>query len=133
MADLVASYGSATIDALVAEHAEDVSDAGIFLRTSGPIPVGKLVDFARDHSDPAVMAVSLGALRGKSVKTDETLAIYEKHMNHANAAVSDLLLSPRLRQTGAVQDRGPLERWGHARVEDLRPELCGMPAGTVSP
>ena len=51
--------------------------------------IGKLTDLARDNGDPAVMAAALRALRGKALKTPETLAIYEMHLDHANDAVKN--------------------------------------------
>jgi hypothetical protein len=51
--------------------------------------MGKLADLARDNGDPAVMAAAIAALRGKALKTPETLAIYETHLDHGNDAVKN--------------------------------------------
>jgi hypothetical protein len=51
--------------------------------------MGLLVDLARDQADPAVLAATLGALRGKGLKSTEALTIYEKNLNHANDGVKN--------------------------------------------
>lgn len=43
--------------------------------------LGKLLEIARANTNPAIVAAALGALKTKEVKTEEALAVYEKHLD----------------------------------------------------
>jgi serine/threonine protein kinase len=51
--------------------------------------IGKLAEFARDHSDAMVVAASLAAMKRAGAKDSDSLAIYEKQLDHAEDRVKD--------------------------------------------
>lgn len=73
--------------------------------------MGKLLEVARTNGDPAILKASLGALKTKGVKTDESLTVYQKHLDHADDGVKT---SAAL----ALVDLGP-ERLTTERLIDL--------------
>jgi hypothetical protein len=59
------------------------------LGPQAPEAVVPLVNLARDNQDPRTLAAALVALRTIAVKTPDTLAVFEKHLDHADISVKD--------------------------------------------
>jgi uncharacterized protein (TIGR02266 family) len=63
--NVIAKYDRASVDELVAEHAQDASEEGIFVRTGCSLPVGKLVDFEIQLSSGEVVLSGAGRIAWK--------------------------------------------------------------------
>ena len=50
----------------------------------------KLIEVARDNSDPEILKATLGELKSKGANTGETVMVYEKHLDHPDVVVQNL-------------------------------------------
>ncbi len=71
----------------------------------------KLVEVTRTSSDSAVLTAALDALKTKALKTDEALAVYQKHLDHVDAGV-------KLSAAMALLELGP-DRLTTDRLTDM--------------
>jgi len=85
-----------TLQSAGSEAAQDLvpliksSDKAVADQAVGALErVGKLVEFANHHADPAVVSASLAAMRRKGARDADAIAIYEKQLNHNDDRAMD--------------------------------------------
>jgi uncharacterized protein (TIGR02266 family) len=97
--EIVARYACATIDDLVAKHALDVSEGGMLLRSSGSMPIGKLVNFELRLSNERVVLTGTGRIAWKRDARDGDrpagVGVKFVDLDDASRALVDQLLSAK--------------------------------------
>jgi uncharacterized protein (TIGR02266 family) len=102
--EIVAHYDCATLDELVAKHAEDVSAEGMLLRTASALGVGKLVDFEVQLQSGKSVLSGAGRVAWKRDAPDGErpagVAIKFVDLDEAGRAVVEQFLAARMTQAG---------------------------------
>ena len=114
--------------------AEDwTADATFMARLDEWCATGRINYPTDELHDPAPVGGAAKAIANAVTADIRRQRILALMLGDTSMGMINGYFGPRLRAAGGLQDRGPLERRHHRGAEDLRPDLCRLPARLVRP